>query len=281
MHDQVKELLQEAAEILRRAGIDSPRLDAEVLLADLLECERIRLYTHFDEGISPLLRQEYQERIHRRSRREPVAYIIGFAPFFHHSFRVTPHVLIPRPETEELVEYALAQQIPHGGSVLDLGTGSGCIGLSLLCEREDLVLHLSDNSPEALQVAKENARLLCGENRLALSFHLSHLYSKLPDTLFHAILSNPPYIHPDERGGMMPDVVEYEPGNALFHEDPPALYKEILEGARKRLHKEGFLLVEFSPRWAPPLLEKAQSLFSEARILEDLSRKERFLFAKK
>ena len=190
---------------LEAAGSDSPRLDAEVLLAAALRTDRTALFLDPRRALLEEERDRYRAFVARRAGREPVAYITGTRAFRHIDLNVDRRVLIPRPETEHVVEAAL--QIPQGATVVDVGTGSGAIALALKQERPDLRLIGTDVSPDALEVARENAERL----GLEVEWRLGDLL--VPQDV-DAVVSNPPYV--GDRDPLPPDVERFEPPDALL-----------------------------------------------------------------
>jgi release factor glutamine methyltransferase len=186
------------------ASSDTPRLDAELLLADVLGCGRERLILDRDLPLEPAHAERFAALLARRQAREPIAYILGRREFRYLTLTVDRRVLIPRPETELLVEAAL--QLPRGASVLDVGTGSGAIALALKHERPDLDVAGVDISPDAVVVARGNARRL----NLEVSFNVSDL---LGDARADAVLANLPYV--SDGAELIADVGRYEPARAL------------------------------------------------------------------
>jgi release factor glutamine methyltransferase len=197
--------LREAVARLAAAGVDTPQLDAEVLLAHALGVGRTELFLRAAEPPAG-----FERLIERRARREPVAYITGLRAFRKLDLRVDPRVLIPRPETEHLVEAALG--LPRGARVCDVGTGSGAVALALKQERPDLVVLGTDVSREALAVAKANAQRL----RLDVEFIQSDLLAAVEGQL-DAVVANPPYVRAGDP--LPPDVEDFEPHVALFAGD--------------------------------------------------------------
>jgi release factor glutamine methyltransferase len=194
---------------LREAGCDNPRLDAELLLADALGATRTSLHLHPERVLAREESTRFAALVARRRAREPVAYIRGTRGFRHIDLTVDRRVLVPRPETELLVEVALA--LPRGARVLDVGTGSGAVALALKHERPDLQVVATDLSADALEVARANAAAL----RLDVAFAQGDLLSGVDGT-FDAILSNPPYVPDGDREQLEPEVAVHEPAQALF-----------------------------------------------------------------
>lgn len=204
----VREALDSALIALSAAGVETPRLDAEVMLAHALGIDRTQLFLAPDAPVAGAAVHTFRDAVRRRSvLREPVAYITGTKGFRRLDLRVDGRVLIPRPETEHLVETAVAE-LPPGARVLDVGTGSGAVALALKDERPDLDVHASDVSEDALHVAYANAQRL----GLDVTFHHSDLLARTPSV--DAIVSNPPYVEDDAR--LQPEIARHEPPGALF-----------------------------------------------------------------
>ena len=201
-----REAVEAAAGALAAAGCESPRLDAELLAAHALGVARERLHSEPHMGVGPRAARLFGEMVRRRARREPVAYILGRRGFRHIELAVDPRVLIPRPETELLVEVAL--ELPERARVHDAGTGSGAIALALAHERPDLRVTASDASAAAVEVARENGR------RLGLSVPVAHA-SGLPPGDHDLVVANLPYVREDEWPSLAPEIVRYEPREAL------------------------------------------------------------------
>jgi release factor glutamine methyltransferase len=209
--DTVSDVISEAQERLTRAGCDTPRLDAELLLAFALRCDRATLVMAANERAKPPALRVYRELIDRRCAREPVAYITGRREFRRISVAVDRRVLIPRPETELLVEVGLG--LPDGVSVVDVGTGSGAVALALKDERPDLSIVGLDVSGDALAVARANAVRL----GLDVSFAAADL---LDDPgRYDAVLANLPYVAADAAATLAPEIMLWEPRGALFAGD--------------------------------------------------------------
>jgi release factor glutamine methyltransferase len=208
------DLLREGREILAGAPIDIPRREAALLLARAADLDEARLRARTDRPASAELAERYRELLRRRSKGEPVAYLFGEREFFGRPFAVDSRVLVPRPETEHLVERALALELPPRPRILDLGTGSGCIAITLVLELPDARVVATDLSLDALQVARANARRHRLGPRLALL--AADLAAPLALGAFDLVVSNPPYIDPGDAPGLSPEVRDHEPHLALF-----------------------------------------------------------------
>ena len=206
----VKDALDGAITAIAAAGCETPRLDAELLLAEVLDVSRERLLLDRDLVVEGPAVRAFQNAVRRRAaEREPVAYILGRRGFRRLDLAVDPRVLIPRPETELLVEVGL--KLPRGAQVLDVGTGSGAVALALKDERPDLLLTGSDFSEDALELARLNGKGL----GLEVAWLRADLLAGVPDE-FDAIISNPPYVADSERGSLAPEILRHEPAAALF-----------------------------------------------------------------
>lgn len=205
-----REALDGAITAIAAAGCQTPRLDAEILLADVLGVSRERLLTDRELTVEGAAVRAFQDAIRRRAlEREPVAYIVGRRGFRYVELKVDRRALIPRPETELLVEVALG--LPEGASVLDVGTGSGAIALALKHERPDLRVGASDVSADALALARENGERL----GLDVAWMEADMLAGVADEL-DAVVCNPPYVAESERSALAPEIVRHEPAGALF-----------------------------------------------------------------
>lgn len=224
------------------AAVDSPQLEAELLLAHVLGCTRTQLHAHPEQPLSTAQQQQFLSLLQRRQGGEPVAYLIGHREFWDLRLTVTPATLIPRPETERLVELAL-ERIPQDApwQIADLGTGSGAIALAIARARPAAHILATDLSITALAVARDNARQLEVHN---VRFQHSHWFAGLGAEQFDLIVSNPPYIHPADPHLAQGDV-RFEPATAL-QSGPDGLtdLRTIAAGARQHLHTGGWLLLE-------------------------------------
>jgi release factor glutamine methyltransferase len=203
----VRDALDSALIALTAAGVETPRLDAEVLLAAAMGVDRAALIADRAREIEPEAARAFQDFARRRTQREPVAYILGRRGFRRIELAVDPRVLIPRPETEHVVEAALG--LPRGARVVDVGTGSGAIALALADERPDLRVTGTDTSAGALDVARANAARL----GLDVEFVQGDLLEPVDGTI-DAVVSNPPYVREGER--LPPEITRYEPAEALY-----------------------------------------------------------------
>ena len=261
-----------------RGGVDAPRLTAEILLAHALRCDRLRLYLDFEK---PLVEEElarYRSLVKRRAEGEPTAYLVGAKEFYGRRFRCDARALVPRPETELLVEAALESLPSEGGAVLDLCTGSGCVGVTLALERPGAHVVATDVSADALALAAENAQdlgasveLLCGD-----------LFAPVAgDLRFHVIAANPPYVPGSELPRLAREL-HREPALALDGGgDGLAVTRRLVAEAPARLRPGGALVVEMheSHEEALPALCLAAG-FAHAEARRDLAGLPRLVVAR-
>lgn len=261
-------LLVQATRDLRAAGVDDPARDARILLAHVLGVDRGRLTLILPDPVTPAQEAGFAELITARAARQPVAQIIGKRAFYGREFIVTPDVLDPRPETELLVDTALEQAFD---SVLDLGTGSGCILLTLLAERADAIGIGGDLSADALAVAARNAAALGLEARA--QFVQGSWFDVAGDARFDLVVSNPPYIAADKMAGLAPDVRDWEPHLALTPgADGVSAYRLITAAAARHLTPGGRLIVEIGAAQGRAVQQLyAAAGFQDIRIWRDLS----------
>jgi release factor glutamine methyltransferase len=241
----VRALLAWTADYLTKKGVESARLEAQILLAHVMGCPRIELVARSNDEPTEAERNRFKELIRRRVEGWPVAYLVGRREFYLLSFEVSPAVLIPRPDTETLVLEALnrlkGQAAP---AVLDLGTGSGCVAVSLAHQCPGARVTAVDISPDALEVARRNAEQHGVADRVA--FLGGDLFAPLPaGAAFDLIVSNPPYVTPGELAELAPEVRDHEPRVALDGgPDGLAFYRRIAADAGRFLRPGGLLLVE-------------------------------------
>ena len=277
----VSAILNWTAEHFKKQHFPTPRLDAEVLLAHLLKTDRVGVYTRYDQPLSEDERRDFREMVKRRIKREPVAYITGHKEFFSLDFLVEPGVLIPRPETEILVEMALelrsgfAKEI----SILDLGTGSGNIAITLAHRLPADKLTACDISPDAVRIARENARRL-GVG--SVEFLQGDLFKPVRGRRFDIIISNPPYVSLKESETLEPEIREYEPKMALFDGgDGLDFYRRIVGESGDYL--DGYLLLEIGSSQAAAVKDLIDSsdYLSYQRTQKDYAGCDRVIVGKK
>jgi release factor glutamine methyltransferase len=254
-------LIRWAEERFKREGLATPRLDAEVLLAETLGMDRVGLYTHFDQPLQPNELAKFKKFIQRRLRREPVAYILGRREFWSIPILVTPDVLIPRPETETLVAEALKVLAPSNGKdihVLEIGTGSGAISIALAKELPTAKMMATDLSSKALSIAEENA--IQNGVREQIQFLQGDLFQPVKKgKKFDLIVTNPPYIPRGRFPALMPEVRDYEPRIALDGgEDGLDFFRRALPLVENYLTFGSWFLAEIGAGQEQKILEIAQ-----------------------
>ena len=263
-------------------GIENPRLDAEILLCAVLSCPRINLYVHFDQPLKADELAKYREFVLRRGRQEPLAYILGEKAFMNYTFKVTPAVLVPRPETELLVE-TLVELNDSGKKIkiLDIGTGSGAIILSLLSLLPLAEGTAVDISSAALAVATENAERLGVSERFKPV--LSDLYSKLPvGVQYDVIVSNPPYIPTEDIAALAADVKKEPKGALDGGKDGLDFYRKIIAGASEYLLQGGLLAFEIGIHQGDAVTQLCRDHgFGVTAVRKDYAGIERMIFAAK
>ncbi len=268
---------------LSNTFIENPRLEAEILLCDMLSVERAWLYTHSNHQLTVNQLTAYKKKIDRRRSGESIAHIVGKKEFWSLEFKVTPNTLVPRPETELLVETALDiidRCFAHRRSidVLDLGTGSGAIAVALAHEMPNIQVTATDISLEALHVAYENAVTHGVSDRIR--FVCADWFAGLKACgQFHLILANPPYISHEERNELPLEVLGYEPALALFSdEDGLKALRLILSNAESFLHSDGHILCEIGWKQGQKALTMAKAFCArQARIIRDYGGRDRVL----
>ena len=257
----VLRVLQWTTDFFQRKGVKNPRLDAEVLLAHLLGLDRVGLYTNYDKPLREEELKAFREMVQRRISREPIAYITGQKEFWSLSFKVSPACLIPRPETEVLVEEALkaAQEVPPPLQILEIGTGCGAVAVALAKELPEAEIWATEKSPYALEVARQNVALHGVSGRVVL------LEADLfPERgTFSLIVSNPPYVPTEEVLRLDPEVRDFEPLEALDGGPDGLLYfRRIASRVRQYLRKGGWLVLEVGKGQD----QEVQSILKEAGL---------------
>jgi release factor glutamine methyltransferase len=271
----IQTALLQGTKLLEADSIAVPRLTAEVLLAHALTRDRTYLYAHSEEELTEVAWIHYGRYLHQRLNGKPTQYITGRQEFYGREFRVTPDVLIPRPETEHLVEACLARIHP-GDRVLDVGTGSGAIAITLALETKAQV-YATDISLAALAIAGENTRKL----RAPVQFLAADLASCFSDRSFNLIASNPPYVPTTDRPSLQREVRDYEPEVALFA-GPSGLefYERLIVEARRLLRPGGWLLFELGYNSLEPVGGMLGSTWDEVTSAQDLAGLPRVLAAR-
>jgi len=288
----VLETIQRSADFLSKKGVESPRLQAELLLAYVLKLPRMRLYLSFDRTLIPGELDPLRDLVLRRSRREPLQQIIGSTSFCGLEIAVNRDVLVPRPETELLAESgweflnqiaASSERGPEsqgsGLSAMDYGTGSGCLALALASKCPLAKVHALDVSPAALETAKANAQHLGLTHRLC--FWLGDGFQALPELRFDLLISNPPYIPTAEIATLEPEVRDFDPRQALDGgADGLDHYRRLASGGGAFLNPAGKLMIEFGDGQSEPIraLLEAQNWVVE-RIGEDYTQRPRIMIA--
>jgi len=245
-------LLTWTTDYLKEHGSGSARLDAEVLLAHARSCERIELYTAFEQEVDLETREAFRQFVRRRASGEPVAYLVGHKEFYSLSFLVSPDVLIPRPETEHLVLCALdlikeSSSKEKAWEIADVGTGSGAIAITVAKYVPESRITATDISPAAIQIAKQNAQSHSVADRI--EFQVGDLLSEVPkERKLDFVVSNPPYIAETEENDLENSVRDYEPHLALFGgPNGTEIIARLIPQAAERLQSGGWLLIEISP----------------------------------
>lgn len=269
---RVLDLLRWTTDYFRERGIESARLDAEVLLAFALQTERLRLYLDFEKPVEPAERARFRELVRRRAEeRVPVALLTGRREFWSLPLRVSSDVLIPRPETETLVEVALELLTDPDAEaqVLDLGTGSGAVALALARERPKARITATDVSEAALAVARANAQELGLEDRVC--WLAGDGFAPVAGGRFDLVVSNPPYVGEDEAAALPPELA-HEPRQALFAgPDGTAMLRRIAREAPGLLAAGAGIAVELAPQQAPDVAEwLRQAGFEKVSTRRDL-----------
>ncbi len=283
----IKRLLSWTTDFFREHGAGQSRLDAEILLAEALNCPRIELYTRFDEEPPEAVRGVFRDWVARHAEGEPVAYLVGQKEFFSLKFQVTPEVLIPRPETEHLVTEAIdliRESSAENVQVIDVGTGSGCVAIAICKHAPQAVMTACDISDSALDVARQNAQAHGVSERICFA-NSDLLTSVAQPARFDLIVSNPPYIGLSEKADLDKSVIDFEPHLALFSQgaNGTETIQQLIEQAAQRLEKNGHLLFELSPMIAERCCSLIQEhpCFQFERLVKDLAGHARIVVAKR
>lgn len=279
----LREALHAGKEKLRKASIDEPELSAELLLAKVLSISRSQLLLDSERKLSAEQIQEFDQLLAKRLLHWPVAYLLGEQEFFGLSYAVSPVVLIPRPETELLVEIGLKliRDLPGNPWIADLGTGSGCIAITMAKENPKLRVLAVDRSCDAIAVAKRNAIRHGVEKRIHFCVG-DFLQATAEQRFFDLVVSNPPYIDAAEKNAISISVKNFEPSLSLFTPpgNPLIFYKEIAEQARTRLKTNAWLVFEMGIGQSKALVQEMNARkFKAVQARPDFAGIERVLLA--
>jgi release factor glutamine methyltransferase len=280
---KIIDLLKTVSQFLQDKGIENPRLNAELLLGKVLNLNRVHLYLQFERPLTSSELEAYREFVRRRAKHEPLQYILGETEFMGLPFRVNSHVLIPRPETELLVEETLKLQNAFNSSrveIVEIGSGSGCIAVSLAKHWPATQVYATDISDEALEVAGENARLNAVQERVTLVRHdfFSEWDASLPKQM-DIFISNPPYIRQDEIKSLPSEVKEFEPLVALTDgADGLRFYRRVFELIASRAIQPHFVLLELSGTQAEKIVDLSKQYdLKNQEVIPDLNQINRIL----
>lgn len=277
----VLDVLQKTESFFGKAGLDKPKIEAEWLLAETLGCKRLELYLQWDRPLDESVLGQLRERVRRRARGEPLQYVLGYSDFHDIRLSVAPGVLIPRPETELLVELVIKRlgelETPR---IVDLGTGSGAIALALAKALPGSRILAVEQSAAALQQARANAEALGLRDRV--SFRSGDWLAGL-DFEADCIVANPPYLTEAEWEAAQQEVREHEPKEALVAaDDGMADLKRIIREARERLADGGLLALEMGIGHGQPLRDFVMEIgYTSAEVLRDDTGRDRFLMARR
>ncbi|MDH4445326.1 MAG: peptide chain release factor N(5)-glutamine methyltransferase [Akkermansiaceae bacterium] len=274
----VLETIDGGTRYLEKRGIDDARRNMQMLIARQLGCTRMDLYLQFDRPMEESDLSPLRESLKKRGEGVPLQHLLGFVWFHKHEFKSDARALIPRPETEELTEWILQRELPKDLEILDMGCGSGVLGLSLAAARPDWKISLADVSPDALALTEENARSL-GLTNVSLTH--SDLFSQITGT-FDGIVANLPYIPETERATLTREVM-HDPALALFSgDDGLDLIRRFVPDAFHHLKPGGWIVLEIGHDQASQVREILQtSAFTAIEVKTDLSGVDRFPFAKR
>lgn len=279
----VLEVIQRSSEFLARKGVDSPRLQIELLLAHVLQMPRMKLYLNFERSLTDAEAEAVRELVKRRGDRQPLQHLVGSVSFCGIEIMVNGDVLIPRPETELLAEQAwsfLGILGAKPATVLDFGTGSGCLAIATAAKIPEALVHAVDISEAALVVARRNAERHGLTERI--QFHSGDGFAGLPtDLVFDLIVSNPPYLPADEIATLQPEVRDHDPVLALDGgADGLDFYRRLAVEGSSRLRAGGRLMLELGDGQAPAVAELlGASGWSVERVEKDYSGRDRILIA--
>lgn len=272
----VLETIDKGTLYLEKRGIADPRRNMQLLVARQLDCTRTQLYVQFDRPLGEAELQPLREALKQRGEGIPLQHLLGSVEFHRRTFKTDARALIPRPETEELAEWLLARELPPTATVLDMGCGSGVLGLTLAAERPDWQVTLADVSPDALALARENAEALGVSN---ITFAQSDLFAGLTGS-FDGIVANLPYVPETERPSLTREVL-HDPALALFGgPDGLDVIRRFIPAAFDRLRPGGWLALEIGHQQAAPVASMlVDAGFLSVEVKPDLSNIPRFPLA--
>lgn len=271
----VQRILQWTTDFLEERRVESPRLEAELLLAHARDCQRIHLYADYNEPLTNDERTRMREFVRRRAAREPLAYITGRREFYGRDFHVGAGVLIPRPETETLVDVCL-ELIPDDelATICEIGFGSGCVAVTIALQRKRASLVATDVSENAAKFAAENIATHGVEGRVQLLIGDTFKpVAEAPTEQFDGIVSNPPYVREDELSGLAPEIAQHEPIEALVSgPDGLTVIRRIVANAGAHLKPGGWIAIEIDPAQNAVL----EAVFTEAGFIDFSTRVDQF-----
>lgn len=274
------EVVKRTTDFLAEKGVESARLNAELLIGHALGLPRMQLYLQFERPLTEAELEKLRPLVRRRGNREPLPYILGEVDFYDLKLKIDRRALIPRPETERLVEIVIARMTMPPQRILDLGTGSGAIALALAKHYPEAAVTAVDNSPDALALARENAAALGLESRVRMV--QSDWFAAVPaGETFALIIANPPYLSDDEMRTTQPEVKDHEPWPALSAgTNSAAALEQILQESRSRLAAGALLALETGISQHRHLQElSASCAYARTESLRDLSGRERYFLA--
>lgn len=272
----IKEILQHAEEIFATAKLENPRLNAGLIIEEVVGLKRLSLPLYYQQEITSAQEKQALQWIARRAKHEPLQYIFGYTEFYGYRINVTPDVLIPRPETEFLIE-TIQHKIMNPPRILDIGTGSGAIAISLKKLFPESEVVAVDISQQALELAQANAKL----NNVEINFVEADIYSAELGK-FDLIVSNPPYVTDDEYAQLPGEVQKFEPKLALVGtENGLYFYRKILEISKMALQSQGVIFFEIGESQAVDIrkIAKAEG-FGKIEVIRDLAGKERIMMCR-
>ena len=278
---RVIDLINWAESYFKEKGFENPRSEIEWLLRAVLKCNRMDVYLRFEEPLSQSQLATLRSWVKRRLEREPLQYITGFCDFYGREFSVNEHVLIPRPETERLIDTALEKvKGLDSPSILDIGAGSGCIATTLGLEILGSTVLGIDVSEDAIGIANKNKEKLEAEN---VSFQKMNILEQRPEGEFDVLVSNPPYIPKGEMDGLMKDVKDFEPTVALTDQkDGLIFYKRFAEVGKEVVKSSGWIILEVGLEDHPSAVKNifSESGFPDTELIKDYNGDDRVLVIK-